>query len=60
MLNEASNNNDAMRIANIMLNEVPNSNNNKKCMFNYHGHTTMLNGGYIAIIQKSQLTRDER
>ena len=47
---------------NIMLNEVPNSNdathvwhvaNNE----NYHGHTAILNGGYIAIMQKSQLTR---
>ena len=28
-------------------------------MLSYHGHKTVLNGGYIAIIQISQLTRDK-
>ena len=62
MLNEAPNNNDVMHVANTVLNEVPNNEDatqhSQKCAFNYHGHTTMLNGSYIAVMQKSQLTRE--
>ena len=48
MLNESLNNNDAAYVANIMLNEAPNS-NDATCIGN-NGHTTILNGGYIAIM----------
>ena len=63
MLNKGPNNNDVTRVANIVLNEAPNSNDtmhvaNNVCVTtmgvrNYHGCTTILNGGYIAIMQKS-------
>ena len=63
VLNEPPNNNDVMRIANIVLNEVTNSNDamsatNNVCLTTKH--TTILNGGYIAIMRKSRLTRDNR
>ena len=59
------NNNDNMCIANIVLNEVPNTNDamriaNNVCLTTMHGQTMILNGGYIAIMQKSRLTIDER
>ena len=63
MLDEAPNNNDIMRITNIVLNEVPYSNDATRVginVFNCSGHTTILNGDYIAIMQKRRLTRDER
>ena len=66
MLNEACNNNDVTHVENMVLNEVPNSNNAMRVANNvhlntHHGCTTIFNGGYIAgIKQKSQLTRDER
>ena len=65
MLNEVPNNNDAMRIANIVLNEVPNS-HDVTCVANNVCLTTMgtqqfsMVASYIAIMQNSQLTRDER
>ena len=51
MLNEAPNNNDATCVANIVLNEVPNSSDAMRVGNN--GRRTILNGGYIAIMQKS-------
>ena len=60
MLNEAPNNNDIIHVANIVLNEVPNSNDREQCTLNCNGRTTILNGDYIAIMQKSRLTRDKR
>ena len=64
MLNEVPNNHDITRIANIVLNKAHNINDAMIIGNNVHltamGHTTILNGGYTAIMQKSQLTRDER
>ena len=63
MLYEVPNNNKVIRIANIMLNEAPNSHDTTRIgnnALNCNGRTTILNGGYIAIIQKSRLTRDMR
>ena len=66
VLNVVPNNNDVMHVANnvMVLNEAPNSNDTthvrKNAHFNCNGCTTILNGDYIAIMQKSQLTRDKR
>ena len=61
MLNEVPNNNDVTYVTYIVLNEVPNS-NDVTCIandvllttisLNYHGHTTVLNGSFIAIMPK--------
>ena len=63
-MNEAPNNNDVTRIANIVLNETPNSHDATHVGNNVRltamGAQQILNGGYIAIMQKSRLTRDER
>ena len=59
MLNEAPNDNDVKHIANNVFNEAPNSNDATRVGINVH-LTAILNGDYIAIMQKSRLTRDER
>ena len=56
MLNEAPNNNDVTCVANIVLNEAPNSKDTVHVANNVYlttQHTTILNGGYIATIQKT-------
>ena len=66
MLNEESNNNDVTQVANkiIVLNEAPNSNDATRVWNNVlltaMGTQQILNGGYIATMQKSRPTRDER
>ena len=63
MLYEVPNNNNVTRIANIVLNKAPNSHDTTRIgnnAPNCNGRTAIVNGGYIAIIQKSQLTRDKR
>ena len=65
MLSKAPNNNDVTCIAHIMLNKVPNSCDAIHVTINMR-LTTMgaiannSQGGYIAIMQKSQLTRDKK
>ena len=65
MLNEEPNNNDITRLANIMLNTAPNS-NDAMCVGNNVILTAVGAQQFsmatirIAIMQKSQLTRDER
>ena len=58
MLNKEPNNNDVTRIAIIVLNEAPNSNDTTH-VGNY-GRTIIFNGGYITIMQKRRLIRDEK
>ena len=66
MLNEASsNNNDVKRVANIVLNETPNSNDATRVGNNMRLTAVGIQqfsmaANYIAIMQKSRLTRDER
>ena len=65
MLSEAPNNNDVKRVANIVLNEAPNSNDatrvGNKCALNRMGAQQFsMVAMYVAIMQKSRLTRDER
>ena len=60
MLNEVPNNNEIAQVANIVLNEAPKSNDTKHIGNSVHFTATILNGGYIAIMQKNQLTIDER
>ena len=64
MLNEVPNDNEVKHVANIVLNKVPNSNDatrigNNVCLTAVNVCTTILSGGYIAIMQKSRLIRDE-
>ena len=56
VLNEPPNNIDVTHIANVVLNEVTNSNDAMSTTNNVRlttKHTTILNGGYIAIMLKS-------
>ena len=63
MLNEEPTNNDVTHVINIVLNEAPNS-NDAMCKGNNVRLTAMgaqfSMVAIIAIVQKSQLTRDER
>ena len=63
-LNKAPNNKDVMWIVNIMLNEASNSNDvthvvNVVCLTTT-GAPQFSMGGYIVIMQKSRLTREEK
>ena len=65
MLNKVPNNNDVKCVANIVLNEVPNSygarrvgNNVRLTAVGIQQFSMMVN--YIAIMQKNRLTRDKR
>ena len=63
MLNEVPNNNDVKRVANIVLSKVPNSNDAMRVGNNVHltaVGTQQFSMADIAIMQKSQLTSDER
>ena len=64
VLNEVPNNNDITRIGNIVLNEVPNSNDATYIASNVRlitmGAQRFSMAAYIAIMQKSSLTRNER
>ena len=56
------NSNDITHIANIVLNEVPNS-NDTMCVVNnvrLGAQQFLIAANYIAFIQKSQITRDEK
>ena len=57
MVNESPNNNDVTHVTNIVLNEAPNNNDAMRIGNNVHlteiGCTTILNGGYVAIMKKS-------
>ena len=63
VLNKEPNNNDVMSIANIVLNEASNRNDTMRKRNNVR-LTTMgtqqFYGGFIGVMQKSRLTRDER
>ena len=64
MVNEAPNNNNVTHAANIVLNEVPNSNGamqlvNNVCLTTMGTQQNFI-GSYIVIMQKSRLTRDKR
>ena len=71
MLNEVPDNNDIMCVANIVLNEVPNSNDatwieiemnwiESNVPLTIMGAQRFSVAAYIAIMQKSRLTRNER
>ena len=62
MLNEAPNNTEVMCVGDIVLNKEPNSNDATRITNNVRLTTVgaILNGGYIAIMQKSRHTRYER
>ena len=56
------NSNDITHIANIVLNEVPNS-NDTMCVVNnvrLGAQQFLIAANYIAFIQKRQITRDEK
>ena len=63
MLNEAPNNNDVTHVENMALNEAPNSNDATRVANNVHLTTMGVHNNsqwQLYIMQKSQLTRDER